>query len=175
MPEEDKPIGWKRNTDGIKAAAQRKRQEAFSRAEEAIKKLLREKQSINFEAVAEAAGVTRAWLYKQPELRSRIETLRGQQSPKRELPIELKASDKSKDTLIMELKKQNRELRSKIQQLNREVEIVYGRALGIEDLQKKNTELEKQNHHLFNLLTQARAEIDALKQQEQIFNTDVPY
>jgi hypothetical protein len=155
--------GWKRNTEGIKAAAQKKRDEAFARAEEAIKQLLREKQPINFETVAEVAKVTRAWLYKQPELRSRIETIRAQQSPKRQLPPPLKASDKSKDTLITALKKQNKELRAKIQDLNRELEIVHSRASGMDDLQVSNTELEQQNRHLFNLLTQARAEIDGLK------------
>jgi DNA repair exonuclease SbcCD ATPase subunit len=175
MPKENKSIGWERNTDGIKAAAQRKRQEAFARTEEAIKKLLKEKCSINFESVAEAASVTRAWLYKQPDLRSRIETLRQQQSPKRESLPQLKASDKSKDTFIIEIRKQNKELRTKIQQLNKELEIVHGRALGIEDLQQRITELEQQNRHLFNLLTQARAEIDGLRQQGQAFNTDILY
>jgi chromosome segregation ATPase len=164
MTKENSYTGWKRNTEGIKAAAQKKRNEAFDRAEAAIKQLLREKRPINFETIAEVAKVTRAWLYKQPELRSRIETLRAQQSPKRQLPPQLKASDKSKDTLITALKKQNKELRAKIQQLNKELEIVHGRAIGIDGLQERITELERQNRHLFNLLTQARAEIDGLRE-----------
>ena len=175
MAEKTSYKGWKRNTEGIKAAAQKKRDEAFARAEAAIKQLLREKRPINFETIAEVAKVTRAWLYKQPELRSRIETLRGQQKPKKQVPLELRASDKSKDALITELRKQNKELRAKIQQLNNEIEIVHGRALGMEDSQGRLTELEKQNSHLFNLLTQARAEIDALKEQDCSFNIDVPY
>ncbi|WP_009633819.1 DUF6262 family protein [Synechocystis sp. PCC 7509] len=166
MVKEDVKLGWERNTKGIKAAAQKKRQEAFAKTEEAIKKLLRLRQPINFEAVAVAANVTRAWLYRQPELRSRIEALREQQAPKKQLPEELRASDASKTTLITELRKQSKELRAENQKLKRELEDAYGQALGLEELRATNRNLEKQNQHLLNLLTQARAEAEALKEQK---------
>lgn len=156
---------WERNTSGIKAAAQKKREAAFAKAEEAIKKLVKEKKSINFESIAEAAGVTRAWLYRQPELRGRIETLREQQGTKPQLPVEMRASDASKQALIVELRKQNKELRSENQKLKRELENAYGQVLGLEDLIFQNRDLEKQSQRLMNLLTQARAEIDALKER----------
>lgn len=167
MAEEGAYLGWDRNTEGIKAAAQKKRQEAFARTDEAIKKLLREKQPINFETVREAANVTRAWLYRQPELRSRIETLRAQQVPKGQLPPELRASDESKNTLIAELRKQNKELRLEIQKLKRELEDAYSQIWGLDELQTRSRELEKQNQYQFNLLIQARAEIDALKEENR--------
>ncbi len=156
-------LNWERNTTGIKAAAQKKREAAFAKTEEAIKKLLKEKKPINFESVAQTAGVTRAWLYNQPELRSRIEALRSQQAQKKELPVEIKASDASKTALIAELRRQNKELRAKNQKLKRELELAYGQVLGLEDLQSHCRDLEKQNQHLTNLLTQARAEIDSLR------------
>lgn len=152
--------GWQRNLDGIKGAAQKKRQEAFDKTEEAIKRLIREKRPINFESVAEAAGVTRAWLYKQPELRGRIETLRAQRSPKKQVPPEIRSSDASKTALIAELRQQNKQLRAQVQELKRELELAYGRAFGTDDLEAQNRELQKQNQHLFRLLTEARAEID---------------
>lgn len=154
---------WERNTSGIKAAAQKKREAAFAKTEDAIKKLLKEKKPINFESVAQTAGVTRAWLYKQPELRSRIEALRIQQDPKKELPVEIKASDASKTALIAELRRQNKELRSENQKLKRELEQAYGQVLGLEDLESTNKDLEKQNRKLMTLLTQAREEIDSLR------------
>jgi Family of unknown function (DUF6262) len=158
-------LGRERNTDGIKAAAEHKRQEAISRTEAGIKQLVKEKRPVNFETVSEASGVTRAWLYKQPDLRDRIETLRAQQLPKKELPPALRASDKSKDTLIAELRKQNKELRAKLQEQSRELEIAYGQAFGTDDLQVRVRELEKRNQHLQNLLTQANAEIHGLKER----------
>lgn len=156
-------LGWERNTSGIKAAAQKKRDAAFAKTEDAIKKLLKEKKAINFESVAGAASVTRAWLYKQPDLRARIETLREQQSPKKELPIEMRASDASKTALVAELRRQNKELRLENQKLKRELESAYGQVLGLEDLQVQSRDLEKHNQKLMGLLIQARAEIDALK------------
>jgi len=155
--------GWERNTEGIKAAAQKKKEETFTRAEEAIKKLIKEKKPINFESVSQAADVTRAWLYRQPELRNQIETLRERQGVKQQLPVELKLSDASKQTLTFELRKQNKELKMENQKLKRELEGAYGQVLGLDDLQVENRNLKKQNQHLFDLLTQARAEIDNLK------------
>lgn len=165
MAEETFSLKWDRNTNGIKAAAERKRQEAFAKAEEGIKTLIREKKPINFETVAEAAGVTRAWLYKQSELRARIEHLRSQQSHKSDLPIQLRASDASQKALIMELRQQNKALRAENQALKRELETAYGQALGVDDLMEQNAQLEKQNQRLFNLLSQARAEIETWREQ----------
>jgi len=78
-------------------------------------------------------------------LRSRIETLREQQSPKRQLPPELRASDQSKNALIAELRKQNKELRLEIQSLKREIEEAYSQIWGMDELQTRNRKLEKQN------------------------------
>src|SRR5256885_12079045 len=41
--------------------------------------LLREQKAINFNSVAKAANVSKAYLYSQPQLRDRIETLRQQE------------------------------------------------------------------------------------------------
>lgn len=72
-------LSWKRNVEGIKASAKKKRQEAYTKTEDAIKTLIRQKEAINFETVSKAASVSRWWLYNQPALRNRIETLREQQ------------------------------------------------------------------------------------------------
>lgn len=168
MSREGISLSWPRNTQGIKAAAQRKREAALAKTEAALKKLVKEKRFINFETVAETAGVTRAWLYKQPEIRNRIEVLRAQQHSKQALPPPLRATDESKAVLVAELRKQNKELRAKIQALKQELENAYGQALGFESLQSRNRELERQNQHLLNLLTQSRAEVETLKQEKQV-------
>lgn len=65
-----------RNTNGLKNHAQCKRDQAFERTEVAIRQLLKEGRPINFETVSKVSGVSRAWLYNQPEIRQRIEQLR---------------------------------------------------------------------------------------------------
>jgi len=69
---------WKRNTTGIAAHAQARREHKRKGVEDAIATLLREQKPINFHIVAKAAGVSKAYLYSQPDLRERIEVLRQQ-------------------------------------------------------------------------------------------------
>lgn len=161
-------LGWERNTEGIKAAAQKKREAAFAKTEEAIKTLIREKKPVNFESVAEAAGVTRAWLYKQPEIRSRIEFLRQQQSPKKALPPALKASDASKDAVIKTLKQRIKKLEDENKELRRQVEVAYGlmQPEALESFDLEILELRKENQRLMNLLNLCRVEVETLKEQK---------
>jgi Family of unknown function (DUF6262) len=133
MTKQDAHLGWVRNTSGIKLAADKKRQDAFERADKGIKQLIKDKRPINFESVAEVSNVTRAWLYKQPELRSRIESLREQQGTKQQLPPEQRASDKSKDAMIATLREQNKKLRAEILELKQQIEVAYGQILVAKD------------------------------------------
>jgi hypothetical protein len=60
----------------LAAAAQRKRDRALERAHGALRDLDRRGETISFQSIARTAGVSRQWLYKQPELRAEIERLR---------------------------------------------------------------------------------------------------
>lgn len=70
---------WKRNTSGMLAHAHQRKAAKRKLVDEAISRLLRDHQTISFPAVAKAAGVSKAYLYNQPDLRERIEVLRQQQ------------------------------------------------------------------------------------------------
>src|SRR5216684_7456348 len=70
---------WKRNTSGMIAHAHLRKEEKRKRVDEVVTRLLREQQTINFHTVAKAAGVSKAYLYSQSDLRERIETLRQQE------------------------------------------------------------------------------------------------
>ncbi|EFH88129.1 DUF6262 family protein [Ktedonobacter racemifer] len=70
---------WQRNTNGLVAHAKRRAEHKQQQVDQAIDKLLREKKPINFNAVATAAEVAKAYLYHHPELRNRIEMLRASQ------------------------------------------------------------------------------------------------
>ncbi len=63
---------WKRNTTGIAAHAQSRKEHKRRGVENAITTLLREQKLINFNTVAKAACVSKAYLYSQPDLRERI-------------------------------------------------------------------------------------------------------
>ncbi len=58
-------------------------QETQQRVHRAIDWLLREEQTINFNTVAQAAQVTKSYLYAHQDVRERIEALRTQQGQKR--------------------------------------------------------------------------------------------
>src|SRR2546425_7624219 len=72
---------WERNTTSLVAHAHQRKEEKRKRVDEAITRLLRNQQAVNFNAVAKAAGVSKTYLYCQPQLRDRIDALR---QPERE-------------------------------------------------------------------------------------------
>jgi len=63
----------------LRQAAAAKHQAATARAETGIRKLTKTGQPVTFRAVAAASGVSVDFLYRHPELRARIERLRGHQ------------------------------------------------------------------------------------------------
>jgi hypothetical protein len=63
----------------LRQAAAAKRQAAAARAETGIRALTKASKPITFRAVAAAGGVSVDFLYRHPDLRPRIERLRGQQ------------------------------------------------------------------------------------------------
>ena len=94
-----------RNTQGLKANALKKKNDAIKRTELAIQKMLKENITINFKTVAEKAKVSTAWLYREPEIADRINKIRAMNNSKNNNKLVLeKTSDTSKDALIATLK-----------------------------------------------------------------------
>jgi hypothetical protein len=69
-----------RRAEALRRAAQAKRQAAITRAGTAIRKLIKDRDEINFRSVARTAGVSLDFLYANEDLRHRIEKLRAQQA-----------------------------------------------------------------------------------------------
>ena len=142
----------KRNTSGLEKHAQKKREAAFKQTEEAIEKLLQQKQVVNFKTVAEEAGVSRTWLYKQPEIRTKIEELKKKQSGKSAKKKSLSSQSVNPSVEpeeIAALKHRIRKLETENYALRNHLEVVYGMAepeliKKIEILQAENEELRKQ-------------------------------
>lgn len=123
----------KPNTRGLLAHAQRKSQETQQRVHHAIDRLLREQQTINFNAVAKAANVTKSYLYANHDVRERIEALRTQQDQER---IERKfverqqhqgRTDKAKDVLLAAKDRRIKELEAENRKLKEELKVAYGK------------------------------------------------
>jgi hypothetical protein len=66
------------NTRFLAQAAARRHQAALAKASHAIERLDRSGQPVTYSAVAAAAGVSRAWLYRNPGIRDLITRLRTQ-------------------------------------------------------------------------------------------------
>lgn len=65
------------NTIHLLQAAAARHHNAVTNATAAIQELDRAGKAINFQAVAAAAGVSRSWLYRDPDMRAQIEHLRA--------------------------------------------------------------------------------------------------
>ena len=66
------------NAPFLAQAAAARHQDTLSKATEAIERLDKSGQPVTFSAVAAAAGVSRAWLYRNPGVRDLITRLRTQ-------------------------------------------------------------------------------------------------
>ena len=68
-----------RNTEGIKSFAQQRQIETAKKVDDAILRLIKVKAKINFNSVSAESEVSKAYLYKNADLRTRIDILRKQQ------------------------------------------------------------------------------------------------
>ncbi len=119
----------KRNTSGLEAHAQQKRESALKRTEEAITRLQSDKRPVNFKTVSEESGVSRTWLYKEPEIKARINEIKSQKNTKSR--SKKGTSNNSNNQLIDtsqidEFKIKIRKLETENYTLRNHLEVVYG-------------------------------------------------
>jgi Family of unknown function (DUF6262) len=122
---------WFRNTSGLAAHAKQRSEEKQKRVDEAITRLLQEQQAINFNSVAKAAGVSKAYLYSQPRLRGRVEALRQQETEKvvRERVVRTAGkTDASKDLVILAKERRIKELEEENRRLKKNLQVALGKA-----------------------------------------------
>jgi hypothetical protein len=122
---------WSRDTSGLAAHAKQRSVEKRKRVDEAIDRLLREQRTINFNSVAMAAGVSKAYLYGRSELRERIEALRQQQleqGVRERMARPVGKTDASKDLLILAKERRIKELEAENRQLKKQLQVALGKA-----------------------------------------------
>lgn len=118
---------WTRNVEGLRTTAQKKAEATQQQAEAALEQLIKEQRPITFRGVAEAAGISTAWLYGNEVIKQRIMHLRAQQVPKARvrIPPREQASNASKDAVIAALQKRIREQAEEIKALRKQLEVAY--------------------------------------------------
>jgi hypothetical protein len=114
--------------DPLAAAAARRHQLTRAKAIQALRELDRAGTVITFTAVATAAGISRSWLYTQPDIRSQIQQLRGPAThrPAAAIPAAQRATDASLRTRLTAALQRNRLLAEENTRLRRQL----ARALG---------------------------------------------
>jgi hypothetical protein len=122
---------WERNTAGLVAHAHQRKEEKHKRVEEAITRLLRGHQMVNFNSVAKEADVSKAYLYSQPQFRDRIEALRQQereQTVRERLARPIGKTDAGKDLVILAKERRIKELEEENRKLKQQLKSALGKA-----------------------------------------------
>ncbi|QCS53391.1 DUF6262 family protein [Priestia flexa] len=116
----------------LKAIHAKRKANTYKKVDEAIKRLIRINEKINFNSVSNEAVVAKATLYNNRDLRDRIELLRQQQSQvSTSKQIKLEMTQNNKAALIASLKRKNQKLEEENKQLKEQLKIAY------EDVYKK--------------------------------------
>jgi hypothetical protein len=117
-----------RNTDSMIEFNKGKSSTKSKAVDDAIKRLIKNGQAINFNSVVTEAGVSKSYLYNHPDHRRRIEELRQQQTGRASQKLtRSEKSDASKDIIIASLKKRIQEFEKKIGFLENENKKLRGK------------------------------------------------
>jgi hypothetical protein len=120
------------NPDNLRQAAARKSAATKSRADQGLCELIRAGQPITFRGLAQTAGVSLDFLYRNPQIRTRVEQLRSQQQRTRPpAPPEHIADHPSSviRTLTTQLAELRRRHRDEVNTLKRALETAHGENL----------------------------------------------
>jgi hypothetical protein len=110
----------------LKAVHESRKASTFQKVNEAIKRLLRASENINFNSVACEAGVSKATLYNHKELRDHIEGLRKQQlQAPTSKQVKRELDDNNKDAIIASQQRRIKKLEIEIKQLREQLKVAY--------------------------------------------------
>jgi Family of unknown function (DUF6262) len=143
----------------LKAAAQKKKEEALSKTELAIKQIIKQGKKINMSVVAAHANVSVSYLYKYPEIRQRIQQLRDQQVvPARS--VNYSATNASNQVIATQLRSRIKQLEVEVKELRLINESLAGQLHEFMGYQAQVEHLQSQNIELQNSL-------DSIKKQQR--------
>ena len=115
----------------LDAAAKAKSRTKTAAAEQAIRALVKRREPVTFQAVCREAGVSQAFLYKNADLRSRIEQLRGQALASARAPRQPRDADAVVFALTSQIDQLKKQHRQEVQTLRAALEQAHGENLGL--------------------------------------------
>lgn len=112
----------------LAAAAARRHELTRARAIQALRELDRAGTPVTFAAVAAAAGISRSWLYTQPDIRTQLEQLRktAHDTPGPTIPASQRTSDPSLRSRLATALQRNRALAGENARLRRQLARTLG-------------------------------------------------
>src|SRR6266511_6338774 len=111
--------------DPLSKAAARRHELTRSRAVQALRELDRAGTPVTFAGVAQAAGISRSWLYTQPDISSQIRRLR-QKTNAAGIPAAQRATDASMRARLATALERNKQLADENARLRRQLARVLG-------------------------------------------------
>lgn len=117
------------NRSHLAAAAARRSADVHERATKTLRRLDAAGVPITFAAVADAAEVSRSWLYRNHDIRAEIDRLRAKTPPanRTTAPAAERSTDASLHQRLDNLLDDNRALRGEIHQLREQIAVLLGR------------------------------------------------
>jgi AraC-like DNA-binding protein len=117
------------NSAHLLAAARKRSSQTRHRAEAAIARITDTAAPVTFDTVAREAGVSRSWLYAQPDLCANINRLR-QRTPTRTEPATTPQRQHASDASLLRRLEAATDRIRRLEQDNRELKAALERALG---------------------------------------------
>jgi Family of unknown function (DUF6262) len=122
------------NPDNLRRAAAAKTAAATARAEQGIRDMVRRGEPITFRGLAQSAGVSLDFLYRNTEIRRRVEHLRNQQRRTPPVPPDRPDPDQPSSvvrTLTAQLAELKRRHREEVATLRQALEAAHGENLDL--------------------------------------------
>ncbi|EYE87333.1 transposase Tn554 [Fervidicella metallireducens AeB] len=111
----------------IKALHDTKKKATHEKVDKAIKNLLFTKQPINFNSVAKEAGVSKATLYNNKDIRDDIERFRNKQrSVSSPAQVKYEMTENNKDAIIESLRRKIKKLDEENKKLKEQAKVNFG-------------------------------------------------
>lgn len=154
-----------RRIAALSNAALEKKRLATEATDKAIRNLTSLNQSITVANVARLAGVSTSYIYKYPELKERIDSLRNQQVPVR---ISQKAaSNDSQTTIIYTLREEIKRLNTMLREFQSANQLLIGKIYQQQETQNLIGYFKSENKKQAQQIQELQNEIDIIKQELQ--------
>ncbi len=147
--------------ENLKKTQATRKNDARERVYQAIKRLEKTGDKINFHTVAKEANLSVAYLYKYPELKQHIAELRSKQSSMPVSPVAKPVSSKSHSQIVCRLKERIYQLEQENQKLRRKNEALAGQVYRVHHLQEQ---VERQQQTIVDL----QARLNASHEQKSV-------